>query len=103
VNLFAPAKAEAPPTSSGATVDMAERRNSPHQPINVLNANLGAAHAALDILLELTYGQDADERLESLGPKSLGTAIHHVMEQIERAQAAAGKLSPVKAQEVAHG
>lgn len=73
---------------------MSEPHNLLDQPLNVLNANLDAAHAALDILLELTYAQDADERLESLGPKSLGTVIHNVMLQIERAQEAAKEAQP---------
>jgi hypothetical protein len=71
---------------------MDEPHNLPDQPINVLNANLDAAYASLDILLELTYATDADARLESLGPKSLGTAIHNVMLQIERAQTAAAEV-----------
>ncbi len=86
---------------SAADETAAPEADDPLQrPSDVLDANLNAAHAALDVLLELTWSADAEIRLESLGPKSLGTVIHTVLEQIERAQEAAGKLASVKAQEV---
>jgi len=76
---------------SAGDVDILDR------PINVAHARLSAARAMLDVLLELSYADDADARLESLGARSLSALIHTVIEQIDVAAQAVDRIASAPA------
>lgn len=78
------------------------------EPINLINDSVATAHATLDVLLELTYADDAHERLESLGIASLSQVLHATMRRIEAAKEQANELhsrywKARSGQEVTHG